>query len=260
VKSDLRRLQQAFQAYIRERDPDMLEHVVSTPTATAEQRLEIYAEAYRLRLLEVLETDFPGLHGLLGDQQFEALGRAYIDACPSRHASVRWFGGRLADYLREQPPYSQQPALAELARFEWAQDEVFDAPDAVPASLDDLQAVAPEHWADLRVRLHPSKRILDLSWNVPVVWQALDAEQVPPPLSAADLPVAWLMWRRELQPHWRSLQPDEVWALAQAGDGGSFGTICEGLQAWLDVAQIPLRAAGFIKQWVSDGLVVEIRV
>jgi hypothetical protein len=258
--SDLWRLQHAFQAYIRERDPAMLAHVVSTPAATAEQRLEIYAEAYRLRLLEVLETDFPGLHGLLGDQQFEQLGRAYIDACPSRHASIRWYGGRLADYLRDQPPYSQQPALAELARFEWTQGEVFDAPDAPPASLDDLQAIPPEHWADLSVQLHPCMRILDLSWNVPVVWQALDAEEVPPQLSTAEAPVAWLMWRFELQPHWRSLQADEAWALNRAGAGDSFGTICEGLQEWLEVAQIPLRAAGFIKQWVNDGLVVEIRV
>ncbi|MDH3712467.1 MAG: DNA-binding domain-containing protein [Gammaproteobacteria bacterium] len=258
--SDLQRLQHAFAAYIRERDPQMLEHVVSTPAATAEQRLEIYAEAYRLRLLEVLGTDFPGLHGMLGDQQFEQLGRAYIDACPSRHASIRWYGGRLADYLREQPPYNAQPALAELARFEWTQGEVFDAPEAPSVSIDALQAIAPEHWADLGVRLHPSMRVLELLWNVPVVWQALDAGQVPPPLSVAEAPMVWLMWRLEQQPHWRSLQADEAWALNQAGAGGSFGAICEGLQDWLEVAQIPLRGAGFIKQWVSDGLVVEIRV
>lgn len=257
--SDLREVQNAFQAYIKERDPAMLEHVVSTPAATAQQRLEIYAEAYRLRLLETLQVDFPGLHGLLGDTQFEQLGRAYIDACPSRHASIRWYGARLADFLGQQVPYSEQPALAELARFEWTQGEVFDAPDAPPVGMDALQAIAPRQWGDLNVQVHPSARVLHLSWNVPVVWQALDAGNTPPALSAAETPTAWLMWRRELQPHWRSLQADEAWALAQAADGGSFGDICEGLQAWLDSAEIALRAAGFIKQWVTDELLVEIR-
>lgn len=256
--SDLAQLQGAFQAYITQHDPAMLEHVVSTPAATAEQRLEIYAEAYRLRLLETLETDFPGLHGLLGDVQFEQLGRAYIDACASQHASIRWYGGRLSDFLRDRSPYREQPALAELARFEWAQGEVFDAADATPMGIAALQGIAAQDWAELSVQVHPSTRLLNLSWNVPVVWQALDADEAPPPLSAAERPVAWLMWRRELRPHWRSLQPDEAWALQQALAGGSFGVICEGLQTWLEVEQIPLRAAGFIKQWVSDELVVEL--
>lgn len=256
--SELERLQKAFQAYVLQRDPAMLAHVVSTPAASAEQRLEIYAQAYRLRLLEALATDFPGLHGLLGDTQFEQLGRAYIDACPSRHKSLRWYGRDLADFLSSRDPYREQPVLAELARFEWAQGEVFDGPGEVPVELDALQAIAPERWADLRVKLQPGTRTLSLSWNVPAVWQALDAEQVPPALSCSPAPVIWLMWRRELQPHWRSLTADEAWAIEQAAAGECFGAVCEGLQAWLEVDQIALRAAGFIKQWVSDGLVTTL--
>lgn len=256
--TELSRLQGAFQAYIRERDPAMLEHVVSTPGASAQQRLEIYAQAYRLRLLETLATDFPGLHTLLGDAQFEQLGRDYIDAHPSRHPSIRWFGEGLEAFLSEHSPYREQPALAELARFEWAQGEAFDGAEAATVDIEALAAIAPERWSDLKVELHPALQLLELRWNVAVVWQSLDAGEQPPALSAAPAPVTWLMWRQALQPHWRSLSDEEVWALRQALAGATFGAVCEGLQRWLTAEEIPLRAAGFIKQWVSDGLVVAI--
>jgi len=42
------------------------------------------------------------------------------------------------------------PWIAELARFEWARLDLFDAPDAAPVALDALRAVAPEDWARLR--------------------------------------------------------------------------------------------------------------
>ena len=51
---------------------------------------------------------------------FDALVGDYIDAHPSVFRNVRWFGGQLADFLRDQPRYAGQPILADLARFDAA--------------------------------------------------------------------------------------------------------------------------------------------
>src|SRR5579871_673370 len=106
---------------------DMQGQVVSNARAGAEERVRVYVEGYRLRLLEVLGDNYTGLHSLLGDEQFDEMGRAYIDAHPSTHPSVRWFSRHLEIFLKDTSPYDEHPYLAEMAAFEWAQGLVFDA-------------------------------------------------------------------------------------------------------------------------------------
>ena len=122
----LRRLQEDFQLHVlvpgerteTQTATKMETQVVSTAGAPAAERLDIYVAAYRLRLLEALATDFSGLHTLTGDEQFDQLGRAYIDACPSHHFSLRWYGHGVAEFLQRTPPYAEYPVLAEMAEFE----------------------------------------------------------------------------------------------------------------------------------------------
>ncbi len=253
--SALPELQRRFQAYLMRADPGLLADVVSTPEASSRERLEVYANAYRARLTEALDTDYPGVHGLLGDDQFLSLAHAYVDARPSAHPSIRWFGAGLAGFLADTEPYAGQPLLAELARFEWCQGEVFDAADAQPATVDELAALPPAEWGSLVVELHPAQRLLDLWWNAPAVWQALDGGNEPPAPQRAPHPLRWVMWRKDLSPHWRSLEVDEAWALEHAANGGDFASLCEGLLEWLDATAVPSRAAGFLRQWLADGLV-----
>lgn len=254
-------LQAQFQSFLLGRGRDIERLTVGSERLPARDRLAVYADAYRLRLLEVLGDDFPGLHGMIGDEAFESLGAAYIDAYPSDHPSVRWFGRRLAAFLRETEPYRDQPLLAEMADFEWAQGEVMDAADSPALCVADLGAVPPESWPQMRIVFQAALRRLDLGWNVPTLWQAVsDDSDTPPAPERFDPPVAWLLWRKDLQVHWRSLDGDEACAIDAARDGLTFGAICEGLFSRAHDDQVPVRAAGFLKQWVVDGLVARVGI
>lgn len=253
------KLERDFLGCMLEDRLDMAGQVVSTARAGAEERVKIYVEGYRLRLLEVLQDNFTGLHALLGDEDFDHLGRAYIDAHPSTHPSVRWFSQHLARFLQSTPPYDAQPYLAEMAAFEWTQGLVFDAIDAPVAGVQALAAVAPDAWAGLRFQLHPTVHLLTLEWNIPVAWQVLDAGEAPE-LRQADAPATWLLWRADLLTHWRSLGEDEVWALNAVVEGKSFGELCEGLCQWHDPSGIAMQAAGFLKRWLTDGLLTAVLV
>ena len=160
-------LEKDFQQCMLKNNLDMQGQVVSTAKADAAERVRVYVEAYRLRLLEVLQDNYTGLHGLLGDDEFDRLGRAYIDARPSTHPSVRWFSRHLEDFLRHTEPYDTHPYLAEMAAFEWAQGLVFDAADEPIAGLESLATVPPEAWAGLRFSPHAAVQRLSLEWNVP---------------------------------------------------------------------------------------------
>lgn len=256
----LAELQAQFKAYLLERDRRLERLTVGSERLPAADRLAVYSNAYRLRLLEILAEDFPGVRGLAGNETFDALGSAYIEAHPSSHPSVRWFGRCLAAFLRDTSPWREQPHLAEMAAFEWMQGEVMDAADSDTVTAGDLGGLAVEDWPAMRIGFQAAMRRLDLRWNVPVAWQAIRNEEPPPSPAQAARPVPWLLWRRNLEVHWRSLEEDEAYTLDTARDGAAFGDVCEGLLARTHDDQVPLRAAGFLKRWVLDELVARIDV
>jgi hypothetical protein len=253
--SRLRALQQDFQRYVLLPDGRMDNQVTTTARAGARERLGIYANAYRLRLLEALDTEFPGLHTLVGDEEFDRLGRAYIDAHPSQHYSLRWYGHQVTAFLRATPPYADHPVLAEMAQFEWAMSLAFDADDSTVVSVEDMLALPPEAWAGMGLLPHPSVQRVNLQWNVPVFWKAVQAGQDPQAPEQVPLPIGWVLWRQELNTYFRSLGVDEAWGLDALLTGVSFPDLCQGLCVWVDEDHAPAHAAGMLKRWVQDGMV-----
>ena len=135
------------------------------------------------------------------------------------------------------------PVLAELARWEWAMTEVFDAADAAPLTHAALARCPPGQWAQLRFRWHPSVRRLDLSWNVPQLWQALTDASERPGRTCSAAPLAWLLWREELATYFRSLPPAEAAVLDAARAAGPSASCARRCAPRLGEAEAPARAA-----------------
>jgi hypothetical protein len=213
-------------------------------------RLRIYADAYRLRLIEVLGNDYPVLRAWLGEAAFAGLAAGYLHAHPSRYRSVRHFGRDFAAWLDAQ----DGAGAAGLAAFEWAQGEAFDAADAPALGTDAVAALPAEAWPDLRLRLQPSMRLLRLPRAVPALVEAHGAGR-PLPRSAGGEVADWLLWRRDFDVHWRRLEADEAALLAMARDGATFAELCLRLAAGAAAAGAALRAASLLKGWFAEGLV-----
>ena len=172
----------------------------------AQTRIGIYAQGYRYRLMDVLKIEFPKLYYLLGDEAFDYLALQYIEAYPSDHYSVRYFGRFLANFIRS---LDYHPALSELACFEWFLGETLDAADAIAMTWDDLQQCPQDQWPQLCFSLHPSCRLITLDYPVPQLWRQLadtQIEQVDCP-EAAEKPMDWLLWRDGLQGFFVSVNP-----------------------------------------------------
>ena len=230
--------------------------VVSTENALAEHRLGTYYNAYRIRLIDALATDFSALQQYLGREAFENLVLDYLHLYPSTHPSVRWVGRHLHDYLQQHYNSEDAEFVRELAQYEWAQASVFDAAASDQlVQLEDMAHVPAESWPALIFTFQPAMDCLDLYWNVPQIEQACDQGKPLPDKQREEFPRRWLLWRREFKTHWRSLEVHEAWALEQAMLGASFAEICEGLLEWVDADQVALIAAGFLKQWIGDQLV-----
>jgi len=171
---------------------------------------------------------------------------------------VRWFGGHLADFLRDEPRYAGQPILADLARFEWTLGLAFDAADTAALRFEDLAAVPAEAWTELRLTPHPAVHVIELQTNAVAVWNELkNADRGIAPESLPE-PSRWAIWRKQLSPYFRSLEIDEAWALDAMRNHLGFGEICAGLCQWLPEDQAAPRAATLLRGWVDEGWIASL--
>jgi len=260
--SSLPELQFAFQDYLLGRSRSFEDEVFDGPRNGRRELLAVYADAYVARIMEVLSEDYGGVHTLLGDDGFVDICRAYIAAYPSHHPSIRWAGRHMAEFLSKMEPYSDHPALADMAAFEWAMGEAFDADDAPPAGEEILAGIAPEQWGGLTFGFHPSLRRVVLSTSVVEFWTATDGGNATPgaPPHALDDPVAVLIWRAQstLKVHYREMTEDEARALDDAIRGKTFADVCAVLGEWHEADEAPFRAACILKSWLESGLIVAV--
>ncbi|MEW9900427.1 DNA-binding domain-containing protein [Chitinivorax sp. PXF-14] len=252
-------LEHGFYRHLRGDNDGFAEHIVGTDKVDAPTRLAVYANAYRRRLIEALDSNYPILRQMVGDDGFERIARDYLAAHAPTHFSIRWFGDRLPTFLGEHAGYGADNRLAELAAWEWSMTEAFDAADRPALGVGTMAAVTPEDWAGLQFSFHPSLRRLTLAWNIPTIWKAVtaNAEATPPPAMAGQ-PQPWLIWRNGITSYFRSLDAAEADALDSARAGAGFGEVCEGLCAFVCEDEAPLHAAQYLKTWLTDGLIVAL--
>lgn len=254
--SDLARIQGEFQEYLLRGARAIEEHVVGSARVPVATRLGIYAGAYGSRLIDALESSYPALAALLGEEEFRILGAKYVGAHDSPYFSIRNYGDALAEFLSAHADYADVPLLAELARWEWMLCAVFDAADAEPLTAAALARLPPADWPQLRLRFHPSVRRLALSWNAPQLWQALTDGAERPELRVVAEPIEWLAWRQDLTTYFRSLAAGEAAALDAARNGRSFGELCELLAATHGTERAPAEAATLLAGWLGGGLLI----
>jgi hypothetical protein len=221
-----------------------------TPGHPAVERVAIYADMYRWRLVEALREAFPKLARHLGDERFAALGEDYLRRHPSRHHDVGQVGRHLAAFLRRHPD-RERPDLADLAELEWARQEVFFAPPAEPAGPDAFAGLDAGAFAATRVVLSPALRVLILDHAVAPLWRRLEDGEAPDPPSPGTSPVA--VWRSGFEVFHAPLALDEAVALVGAACGDSMAVICA---AFADSEEPAAAAHAALSSWLAEGWVV----
>ncbi len=247
-------LQADFQQFILgQRDAaSMHRHLAVTPGLGHDARLDIYYQAYRLRLRDALSEAYGKTHVYLGDELFYQACAAYIDAHPSPYRNLRWFGDAYAAQLRTQ--FAEHPQVAELAQFEWALGLSFDAPDHHILSLADLATVSD--WETVGLRTSSSLQFIPMHSNAVAVWLALNEDQAPPAPEYTEQPVTWIVWRKQLQAHFRSLGAAEAQALAQLSAGMRFAEVCE--QVAESNPEVANEIGGWLQTWVVDEMLAGV--
>lgn len=216
-----------FLAYVRGNDAPGTALATTIAPGHA-SRLTIYRDGYRYRMQGALISAFPKTRAWLGAARFDDIALRHLDACPSRDANLRWYGDGFAAWLAAR---HDDPLAAELAAFEWALGLAGDAADAPLLTTPELGRLVAARPA-ARLQLQPSVRQLPMRWNTVAVWQAIDVgEPAPAAIDHSSITV-WLVWRRNLTPHFRPMDRGEAAALHAATEGGP--PAGEWLLTWLN--------------------------
>ncbi|KTD64596.1 DNA-binding domain-containing protein [Legionella shakespearei] len=256
--SNLFQLQEQLQHFIMSGHSAIMEHIVPTERIGVADRLAIYSDAYTLRLTESLSTSFPALHLYYGTEEFNRLCRTYIDNYPSSCHSIRWYGDALAEFIKKNTDKSH---LAELADFEWRMTLAFDAADDPVLTIEEMAGVPPESWAEMYFIPHGSVQRLNYFWNVIPVWQSLVHDNDLPEWNEHPNPVPWILWRSPEQLiQFYSMAEEEAGALDAVIQGMSFATLCEGLCQWMAPEDVGMKAASYLKNWIQNGILSQMRV
>jgi hypothetical protein len=178
VVTPLAELQAAFQDHLLNGSTGISQAVLANAGLDVARRLNIYHHAYRARLVEALRDSYGHTASYLGDEQFDAVARAYLAAHPSLDPNLRWFGVNFSEWAAAE--HAADPELSELAALDWALRRAFDASDATPLALSDLARVPPEAWAHIGFVFHPTCARLVLRHNTLAIWHALDQDAAPP--------------------------------------------------------------------------------
>ena len=272
----LAELQSLFQSAVLTGDAEdvaILDVVAPPRDADRATMMGVYVNAYRLRLAEFLDEDYPALRVLLGDDDFEALVEAYIDANPSRLRNARWYTARLPEFMQESENWSANALAIGLALFERALTDAYDAADAPAQSIETLAEFSPQDWPRLGFTFHPSLRLIEVAAGVLDAYAAATADEQDEEAARADEEDEGALedrpsdasesetiaiWRADLDPAYRQLDPDEYLALFEAMAGQSFGDICQ-LVAFQNEGQSATeRLARFLVTWFSEGLVIGV--
>ena len=142
------------------------------PNYSAETALAVYRNNYRGNLQDALTGAYPVIQQLVGDDFFRFLARKFIERHPSHSGNLHHYGAELADFLSSFVPAQGLSYLPDVAALEWACHLAYFATDADTLAFDTLADIAPEHYPELILLIHPACQVVRSRYPIVAIWQA----------------------------------------------------------------------------------------
>lgn len=132
------------------------------PAAALQRRLAVHRRNAAGAAIEALAAVFPVTRMMIGDAAFAIFARAYLRDHPPAVPQLSAWGADFPDQLAAEADL--WPAVAWVARLEWARVAVWFAPETASFHPGD----APPD----RLALRPAAMVVDAPWPVQAIWAA----------------------------------------------------------------------------------------
>jgi hypothetical protein len=232
--------------------------VLPSKTLSINERLAIYRQMYVWRLVEVLEMDFTTVAQFVGDEQFEALVKAYLQVHPSQSYNLNLLSYAFPEFLKTVTGLKKREFLSDLARLELAISKAIEAEEVRSLTQDDIKVVPSEAWYDVRLKFIPAFELLALRYPVNAYLQAVIDEEPLPDTRRTD---TWVAVYRKDYEVWRLPLPNQAYQLLRRLQmGKSLGEAVDYVvssaprqrQAWQG------ELFDWFQEWFAEGFFCEI--
>ena len=170
--NSLRELQEScYQAFACGDTAALLPAVRGNGTAP-EKRIEIYRNNNREIFRKSLLASFPVIERLVGEPCFAGLARGYTRKHPSRSGDLQRFGANFAAFLDGVYADSRFCYLSDVARLEWALEEVHVEPDEPPLEFAELSGFSPREHSDFVFTFRKAVRLVGSRFPILSIWKA----------------------------------------------------------------------------------------
>lgn len=218
---------------------------------SAVDRVEVYAQAYFFRLLDVLATQYPVVQGYLGKDDFHDAVTDFLLVHPSRSPNLHDLGDPFPEFLSAHPAAKAHPFLPGFARVERALAHAIDAAFGHPLAATAVASLPVARWPEFR--LVPSAARVEAAWDMRGARRDLREGR---PLPAPEPCAATLVWRRGHVPVFRPTTPLEEVLLPLLAGGTSFFALCASTEsAGFDAGALSAALQG----WLEDELLEATR-
>jgi len=242
------------------------QHVAGNERVTPAEQVDIYRRQFWMRHLDVLREDFPGLSFLLGDDDFERWGHAYLEAYPPKTPSLRDLGADASKFSDEWSGFPDDKAglARDMARYELSFVDVFDAADPQPLDPQKIAAIPEDGWNTARIIVNPLVKRLrftypvqQLRWDVKMMHKkGHDAPALPEPA-----PCAVALFRKDLIIHFEVLDDVPYRLIELLDEGQPLIPACEKVMEGLSPEQATELNANvgiWFKKWARWGWFLDV--
>lgn len=238
----------------------LLDDSVSLPAKWDARRaagLEIYRNAYRARLIDVLRNTFERTVRLVGEEAFGQAAAHHLITNPPKSWTIDQAGAGFPEVCAKL--FANDPDVGEVAWLEWAMHLAFTATDAVPWTLADFAAATSgfddEQWNDLGLVLLPETVLRPVIFDLVKLWGSLADSLDAAHVAKTSEPKWILVWREDEMPVFGLITPLEGLALTEILRGGTFGGVCSILLGHVEPSQAAAVAGNMLRHWIEIGLV-----
>lgn len=212
--------QSAFRAAMLDPAAAVPEGIINPDGAPAQKRFDVYRNNVAVGLADALETAFPVLRKLVGDEFFRAMAGVYLRKHPPKTPLMMFYGDAMPQFLTRFPPAGSLRYLPDIARVELALRHAYHAADTDPVDANALAALAPDALMDARLRIAPAIQTVVSDFPVLAIYRANTQTDAPKPVMQ---PQSVLITRTGFDPQLHLINAAAAGCIAALRQGQALG-------------------------------------
>ena len=156
--------------------------LMAGPRAPAARRFGVYANTVQGTFRDALQSTYPAIRRLVGEDYFRQTAREFQHRHPSRSGDLAHCGQEFPDFLARLHCVGEFTCLADVARLEWFIQESLLAAEHTPLDLASLARVPPAAYDSLRFEPHPTLRLFESQFPALAIWEVNVGSDAEPPM------------------------------------------------------------------------------